>query len=55
MTVSGEGVLAGTEGVPDLDGVIAGSGGDVAVIRAEGDGEDVLSVAVEDDVGLAGL
>lgn len=55
VTVSGEGVLAGTEGVPDLDGVIAGSGGDVAVIRAEGDGEDVLGVAVEDDVGLAGL
>ena len=45
--VAANGVLALTEGVPELDGLVAGSGDDLAVVDGEGDGDDVLLVADE--------
>lgn len=39
--------LALAEGVPELDGLVAGAGDDLSVVGAEGDGEDVLGVANE--------
>nr|GMC49608.1 Zinc finger, CCHC-type [Ipomoea batatas] len=48
-------VLALTQGVPQLDGAVTGSGDDLAVIDGEGDGEDVLGVADEAAGGGAGL
>ena len=44
MGIVSEGVLALTEGVPQLDLAIATSGNDLAVVRAEGDGEDIRGV-----------
>lgn len=48
-----DGVLALAEGVPELDGLVAGAADDLAVVGAEGDGEDVLLVADEAAGGLA--
>merc|ERR1712224_604642 len=36
-----DGVLALAEGVPELDGLVAGAGDDLAVVGRGGDGEDV--------------
>lgn len=47
VTLVGDGVLAVTECVPELDGSVARAGDDLAVIGGEGDGEDVVGVADE--------
>lgn len=45
MALIGDGVLAVTEGVPELDGAVAGAGDNLAVVRREGDGKDVVGMA----------
>jgi hypothetical protein len=47
VTLVGDGVLAVAEGVPELDGSVAGAGNDLTVVGGEGDGEDVVGVANE--------
>jgi hypothetical protein len=47
VALVGDGVLAVTEGVPELDGSVTRSGNDLAVVGGEGDGEDVVGVADE--------
>ena len=47
VALVGDGVLAVTEGVPELDGSVARSGDDLAVVGGEGDGENVVGVADE--------
>lgn len=54
MALLGDGVLAVTEGVPELDGAVAGAGDDLTVVGREGDGEDVVGVADEAAGGGAG-
>lgn len=54
VALVGNGVLAVTKGVPELDGLVAGSGDDLAVIGGERDGEDVVGVSDEAAGGLAG-
>ena len=38
VTLVGDGELAVTEGVPELDGAVAGTGDDLAVVGGEGEG-----------------
>ena len=45
MALVGDGVLAVTEGVPELDGSVARAGDDLPVVGGEGDGENVVGVA----------
>ena len=45
VALVGDGVLAVTEGVPELDRPVTGSGDDLAVVGGEGDGEDIAGVA----------
>lgn len=45
MALVGDGVLAVTKGVPELDGSVARSGDDLAVVGGERDGENVVGVA----------
>jgi hypothetical protein len=45
VALVGDGVLAVTEGVPQLDGAVARAGDDLAVVGGEGDGQDVVGVA----------
>jgi hypothetical protein len=45
VTLVGDGVLAVSESVPELDGSVARSGNDLAVVGGEGDGENVVGVA----------
>lgn len=47
VALVGDGVLAVTEGVPQLDGAVARAGDDLAVVGGEGDGQDVVGVADE--------
>lgn len=47
MALVGDGELAVTEGVPQLDGTVAGTGDNLAVVGREGDGQDVVVVADE--------
>lgn len=54
MALVGDGELAVTEGVPELDGAIAGTGDDLAVVGGERDGQDVVGVADETAGGGAG-
>lgn len=54
MALVGDGVLAVTEGVPQLDGAVTRSRNDLAVVGREGDGKDVVGVADEAAGGLAG-
>lgn len=54
VALVGDGVLAVTEGVPQLDGAVAGTGDDLAVVGGEADGQDVVVVADETAGGLAG-
>ena len=49
------GVLAFTEGVPELDGLISGSGDDLTVVNGEGNTEDILGVPYETTGGLSGV
>lgn len=54
MALLGDGVLAVTKGVPELDGAVAGTGDDLTVVGREGDGENVVGVANEAASGGAG-
>ena len=54
MALVGDGELAVTEGVPQLDGAVARAGDDLAVVGGEGDGQDVVGVADEAAGGGAG-
>jgi hypothetical protein len=47
VALVGDGVLAVTERVPELDGSVARAGDDLAVVGREGDGEHVVGVADE--------
>jgi len=47
VALVGDGVLAVTEGVPELDGAVARTRDDLAVVGGERDGEDVAGVADE--------
>lgn len=51
VALLGDGVLAVTESVPELDGSIARTGDDLAVVGREADGEDVVGVADESSSG----
>ena len=51
MALVGDGVLAVTEGVPELDRPVTGSGNDLSVVGRERDGEDVVGVADESSGG----
>lgn len=53
VTLVGDGELAVTEGVPELDGAVARTGNNLAVVGGEGDGEDIVGVADEGTGGLA--
>ena len=54
VALVGDGVLAVTEGVPELDGPVTGAGDDLAVVGGEGYGEDIVGVANEAAGGVAG-
>ena len=48
-------VLALAEGVPELDGLVAGAGDDLPVVGGEADGKDIGGVANEATGGGAGV
>jgi len=50
-----DGVLALSKGVPELDGLIAGSGDDLTVVSGESDGVDILGVSLELTDGSTGV
>jgi hypothetical protein len=54
VALVGDGVLAVTEGVPQLDGAVTRGRDDLTVVGREGDGQDVVGVADEAAGGLAG-
>lgn len=54
MALVGDGELAVTEGVPQLDGAVARAGDDLAVVGREGDGENVVGVTDESAGGGTG-
>lgn len=54
MALVGDGVLAVTEGVPQLDGAVTRAGDDLSVVGGEGDGENIVGVADESSGGGAG-
>ena len=54
VALVGDGVLAVTEGVPQLDGAVTGTGDDLTVVGGEADGKDVVVVADETAGGLTG-
>lgn len=54
VALVGDGVLAVTEGVPELDGPVTGAGDDLAVIGGERDGEDIVGVTDEAAGGVTG-
>lgn len=47
MALVGDGELAVTEGVPQLDRTVAGAGDNLAVVGGEGHGQDIVVVADE--------
>ena len=47
MTLVGNGELAVAQSVPELDSTIPRARDDLAIVRGEGDGEDVVGVADE--------
>lgn len=51
VALLGDGVLAVTESVPELDGSVARTGDDLAVVGREADGKDVVGVADESSSG----
>ena len=55
MTILLDGELALTEGVPQLDGLVAGSRNDLTVVSGEGDRENIVGVADEAARGKAGV
>ena len=54
MALVGNGELAVTESVPELDGPVTGSGNNLAVVCREGDGKDIVVVTDEAAGRLAG-
>ena len=52
---SANGVLALSEGVPQLDGLVTGSGHDLTVVHRKGHTEDILLVADKATGGLTGV
>ena len=54
VALVGDGELAVTEGVPQLDGAVTGTGDDLSVVGGEGNGEDIVGVADEGAGGVAG-
>lgn len=54
VALVGDGVLAVTEGVPELDGPVARTGDNLAVVGGEGDREDIVGVANEAPGGGTG-
>lgn len=55
MVVGFRGVLAVSQGVPELDFLVGARGDDLTVVRGEGDGEDFLLMSDELTDSLAGL
>lgn len=55
LAVTLESVLALTENVPQLDGLVTRRGDDLTVVGGEGDAEDVLGVPNKTTDGLPGL
>ena len=53
VALVGDGILAVTESVPELDGLVARAGDNLAVVGGEGDGQDIAGVADEPAGGLA--
>lgn len=51
----GDGVLAFTQGVPELDSLVTGSGDNLTVVDGEGDTQDILFVSDETTGGLSGV
>lgn len=54
MALLGDGELAVTKGVPELDRAISRAGNDLPVVGGEGDGENIVGVADEATGGGAG-
>lgn len=54
VALVGDGVLAVSEGVPQLDGAVTRGGDNLAVVSGEGDGEDIVGVANEGTGGNTG-
>lgn len=54
VALFGDGVLAVTKSVPELDGPVAGTGNDLAVVGGERDGKNVVVVANKAAGGLTG-
>ena len=54
MALVGDGELAVTKGVPQLDGAVTGIGNDLTVVGGEGDGENVVGVADKGTGGVTG-
>lgn len=54
VSLLGDGELAVTKSVPELDGAIAGTGDNLSVIGREGDGEDVVGVSDKTSGGSSG-
>jgi len=55
VTILADGVFALSEGVPELDGLVAGGGDDLPVVSGEGDAEDIGGVADEPAGGQTGV
>ena len=47
MTFVGNGEFAVAQSVPELDSTIPGARDNLAIVRGEGDGEDIVGVADE--------
>ena len=54
VALVGDGVLAVSKSVPELDGAVTGAGNDLTVVGGEGNGENVVGVSNERPGGLAG-
>ena len=54
MALVGDGELAVTEGVPQLDGSVTGAGDNLTVVGGERDGENIVGVADESAGGGSG-
>jgi len=55
VLVTSDGVLALSQRIPKLDGLITGSTDDLTVVNAEGDREDILAVSAEATGGLSAV
>ena len=54
VTLLGDGELAVTEGVPELDGAVTGTGDNLSVVGGERDREDIVGVSDETASGGSG-